>query len=79
MKQTHSVTLYGIEVTGENYYEHVDDSFDHAFGTEECGHWEAVDTTLLEAFDRDGNDIPLNTLSEEFKKQAIEALQQVKI
>lgn len=37
----------------------VDDSFDHEFGTEECGHWE-LDwdaTNILSCFDEEGDDI----------------------
>lgn len=31
---------YHISGDVEAYFEYVDDSFDHAFGTEHCGHWE---------------------------------------
>ena len=37
----------------------VDDSFDHEFGTEECGHWE-LDwdvTNILSCLDEEGDDI----------------------
>lgn len=29
-------------------YTYVDDSFDHEFGTEECGHWELEDLDIME-------------------------------
>ncbi len=37
----------------------VDDSFDHEFGTEECGHWELdwEATNILSCTDQDGNEV----------------------
>ena len=79
MKQIHTITLYGLEVTGENEYLYKDLSFDHLFGTERRGAWVAYDTTLLDVIDSDGMNIPLWCFSEEFKKHAVEKLRQEKI
>lgn len=42
-----------LEVTWEN----VDDSFDHAFGTEHRSHWEAEDYDVQSVIDEDGNEL----------------------
>lgn len=42
-----------LDVTWEN----VDDSFDHAFGTEHRSHWEADDYDVQSVIDEDGNEL----------------------
>lgn len=34
----------------------IDDSFDHEFGTEKCGHWEVVEYDILSCVGPDGED-----------------------
>ena len=48
---------YIVEIEVEVQW--VDDSFDHEFGTEECGHWELDwdETNVLSCLDPDGDDI----------------------
>ena len=53
----HAGQQYLVELEVEVQW--VDDSFDHEFGTEECGHWE-LDwdaTNILSCFDEEGDDI----------------------
>jgi hypothetical protein len=53
----HADQQYLVELEVEVQW--VDDSFDHEFGTEECGHWE-LDwdaTNILSCFDEEGDDI----------------------
>lgn len=38
-------------------WEVVDDSFDHAFGTEHRSHWEAEDFDVIAVLDADGEEI----------------------
>ena len=38
-------------------WEKVDDSFDHAFGTEHRSHWEAEDYDVQSVIDQDGEEI----------------------
>ena len=42
-----------LDVTWEN----VDDSFDHAFGTEHRSHWEAEDYDVQSVIDEDGEEL----------------------
>jgi len=42
-----------LDVTWEN----VDDSFDHAFGTEHRSHWEAEDYDVQSVIDEDGDEL----------------------
>lgn len=35
----------------------VDDSFDHAFGTEHCSHWEPEDYDIVAVLDADGEEV----------------------
>ena len=53
----HAGLEYVVELEVEVQW--VDDSFDHAFGTEECGHWELDwdETNVLSCLDPDGDDI----------------------
>ena len=48
---------YIVEIEVEVQW--VDDSFDHEFGTEECGHWELDwdETNIISCLDPDGDDI----------------------
>ena len=41
---------YYISGEASAYFEYIDDSFDHAFGTEHCGHWEfdKLDDVIVE-------------------------------
>jgi hypothetical protein len=54
---THAGEVY--EVTLDVEVQWIDDSFDHEFGTEECGHWE-IDwdaTSIVSCIDEEGDDI----------------------
>lgn len=53
----HKGTEYNVVLDGEAVY--VDDSFDHAFGTEKRGHWELdwESTDIVAVFDLDGDEI----------------------
>jgi hypothetical protein len=44
-------------VRADCYYIYIDDSFDHEFGTHECGHYELEDCDIFECIDENGNDI----------------------
>lgn len=53
----HKGVEYSVILDGEAVY--VDDSFDHAFGTEKRGHWELDwdSTDIVAVFDLDGDEI----------------------
>lgn len=40
-------------VRADCYYVYIDDSFDHEFGTHECGHYELEDCDIFECIDVD--------------------------
>jgi hypothetical protein len=54
---THRGTEYLVILDGDSVY--VDDSFDHEFGTERCGHWELdwEQTEIVSVIDTDGDEI----------------------
>jgi len=60
-----------IEYQGREYsvkaavdYVWVDDSFDHAFGTEFCGHYEVADLEVLECTDENGEEVNIKSTSD---------------
>jgi hypothetical protein len=59
---THRGTEYLVILDGDSVY--VDDSFDHEFGTERCGHWELdwESTDIVAVVDSDGDEIDPETI-----------------
>lgn len=45
----------GYLVTAECYYEYINDSFDHEFGTHFCGYYELVGFDLIDCRDKLNN------------------------
>lgn len=51
-----------LEATFDSHMSYVDDSFDHAFGIEKCGHWDFLLHSLaLSVSDMDGKPMPYDT------------------
>lgn len=64
-----SATLCSLEfdLIGEFEYDYVDDSFDHEFGTERCGHFEVTNVLWAEF---DGDEIAV--CYDDLKRQVVE-------
>jgi hypothetical protein len=58
MKRTLDISLNDVDYVVDVEYDlkYVDDSFDHEFGTESCGHYEARNIHILSciSYDEDG-------------------------
>lgn len=76
MRKTYTVVVGDFWITGDVWFDWIDDSFDHAFGTEHCGHFEPIDAIIKSAMDDNGNDVKIETLSQDMKEQAEELLKQ---
>jgi hypothetical protein len=55
-------------------YTYVDDSFDHEFGTEECGHWELDEMNIIECLNGCNEDVDVSKVEglEEYLKEYFE-------